>query len=268
MRSMWKRPGAACAALALMAALAAADPASGQGWSGGTIKGQVVFEGKVLPPNPPVNVNNDVKHCLSKGKILRNEIVVNSKNKGVRWVLVWLAPVKDFANPNNIPPIHPSLQKVPAKLEIDQPCCVFEPRVVAIREGTDLVFKNSAPVAHNVDAKGGALGPNFNVLIPPGKKHEVNNVKARLIPFSYGCSIHAWMKGWVGVFKHPYFTVTDADGKFEIKKAPPGKWRVILWHEKVGFVIQKSKEDRGKIVEVKNGGTTDLKKIMLSEVDD
>ncbi len=260
MRSIWRSPAGTWAVLAAL--LAAGPVVAAEGW--GTIKGQVVYDDKVLPPNPKVNVNNDVQHCLSKGPILANKLVVNPKNKGVRWVLVWLAPVNGFANPNNVPPIHPSLKKVPDKLEIDQPCCVFEPRVIGMREGTKLVFKNSAPVPHNVRAEGGAQGPNFNQLLPP-KKGEltVQNVTARLIPFSYSCSIHAWMKGWVGVFKHPYYAVTDADGKFEIKNAPAGTWRLILWQEEVGFVIQKSRDDRGKIIKVEGKGTTDLKTIKL-----
>ncbi len=256
MRSMWRRPGAACAALALVVVLFVAGTSAAAGW--GTITGQVTFEGQV-PANPQVVITADKEHCGSKGPIYRNELVVNKKNNGVRWVLVWLAPVKDFKDVNKVPPIHPALRQVPKKVELDQPCCVFEPRVIGIREGTELVYKNSAPIPHNVSLLGGSVGPNLNRLIPPGKQLEVQNVKARFLPFSYSCSIHAWMKGWVGVFKHPYFAVTDADGKFEIKNAPAGKWRLILWQEKVGFVVQKSPTDRGKIIEVKDKGTTTVK---------
>jgi hypothetical protein len=263
---MYTRPGAASAALAVALVLLISGPASAQGW--GTIKGQVVFSGKV-PPNPQVVITADKDHCSSKGPIHRNELVVNPKNKGVRWVLVWLAPVKDFNDVDKVPPIHPSLRKVPEKVEIDQPVCRFIPRMTAMREGTVLMYKNSAPVPHNVSINGGPLGPNLNQLLPAGKGELViKDVKARFIPFSFGCSIHVWMKGWIGVFKHPYYAVTDADGKFEIKDAPAGKWRLILWQEKVGFVIQKSPKDRGKIIEVKNKGTTDLKTIPFKDVED
>ena len=30
--------------------------------------------------------------------------------------------------------------------------------------------------------------------------------------------------------------MTDANGDFEIKDAPPGTWRLVVWHEKVGYL--------------------------------
>ena len=37
------------------------------------------------------------------------------------------------------------------------------------------------------------------------------------------------------IFDHPYYAVTDEDGKFEIKDAPAGNYRIVYWHENVGF---------------------------------
>jgi hypothetical protein len=39
------------------------------------------------------------------------------------------------------------------------------------------------------------------------------------------------MTGYVRVFDHPYYAVTDDDGNFEIKNAPAGKYRIVYWHE-------------------------------------
>jgi hypothetical protein len=296
-RSTWKRPGATIAVLALAGLLftsvacdrrpddetgqpapapaqaaartvtvAATALAADDNW--GTITGQVVWQGKA-PPNPEVNITNDKDHCASKGPILRNDLIVNKKNNGVRWTLVWLAPVKDFKDPDKVPPIHPSLAKVPAKVEIDQPVCIFVPRMTAMREGSELVFKNSAPVPHNVSVNGAPLGPTDNKLLPAKTGIlAFKDVKARFMPFSYSCSIHPWMKGWIGVFKHPYTAVTDEDGKFEIKNAPVGNWRLILWHEKVGWVVFKNTNDIGKVIAVKPKGKTDAGKIEMKETDD
>jgi plastocyanin len=264
MRLMWTRSAAACAVLALVGVLCANGAATAAGW--GTVKGQVIFNGKV-PANPEVTITADKDHCSSKGPIHRNELVINKKNKGVRWVLVWLAPVKNFRDVSQVPPIHPSLKQVPAKVTIDQPVCRFIPRMTAMREGTTLVYTNTAPVSHNVSIQGGELGPNLNQLLIPKKGELVcKDVKARLMPFSYNCSIHAWMKGWVAVFKHPYYAVTDENGNFEIKNAPAGKWRLMLWQEKVGWVIFKNKDNIGKIITVKDKGTT-TEKIQLKDED-
>jgi hypothetical protein len=244
-----------CALLAGAAVLAAPVPVASRHW--GTIEGRVVFAGTSIPANPAVRVAKDKEHCLSKGPIKRNELVVNPKNRGVRWVLVWLAPVKDFRDLTKLPPIPHSLKNVSSKkVEIDQSVCQFVPRTLGIREGTTLVFKNSAPVAHNVNVQGGVTGPNFNVLLPRTGVWEVKDVKARLLPLCFSCSIHHWMRGWVGVFKHPYFAVTDQDGKFEIKAAPVGRWRLMVWQEKVGWVIYRGKNDIGRIITVKGNRTT------------
>ena len=50
-------------------------------------------------------------------------------------------------------------------------------------------------------------------------------------PIQYKCTIHGWMTGYVRIFDHPYYAVTDENGKFEIKNAPAGKFRIVYWHE-------------------------------------
>src|SRR5947207_433926 len=107
MKYLLHRTGMAVAALALAAVLCAPGAAGAQGW--GTVKGQVVFGGGAIPPNDKANVDKDQAHCLAKGDILRNELVVNPKNKGVRWVLVWLTDPSDSSKAAWDKPIHPSL---------------------------------------------------------------------------------------------------------------------------------------------------------------
>ena len=58
---------------------------------------------------------------------------------------------------------------------------------------------------------------------------------AERFPIEVSCSIHHWMKCWVRVFDHPYFAVTDDNGKFEIKYAPKGKLRLFIWQETGGI---------------------------------
>lgn len=251
-------------AVALICALFLVNsPAQAQGW--GTIKGKVVWDGGDVPEPEKANVDKDQPHCLSKGAIFKDEIVVNKKNKGVRWVLVWLTDPKTAKNPKFVPPIHPSLKEVKGPVEIDQPCCIFEPRVIGMRTGQGLVVRNSAPIPHNfkIDSIGG--GPVANPLLPPGGKSEVEGFVPTTVPTLYTCSIHAWMKGYIGVFPHPYFAVTNEDGEFEIKNAPAGKFRLMVWQEKAGWVIidPKNPVNRGKVIQVKSGDTTDVGSIPL-----
>jgi hypothetical protein len=238
------------AGLALAAPAGRAAAADDQKW--GTIKGQIVLAGDVPAPKQ-VDVNKDQEHCLSKGPIFSEEWVVNTKNKGVEWVYVWLQPVPDEANPTakKEMPINPALKAVPDKpVVLDQPCCKFEPHALALREGQTLIAKNSAPIAHNVNWTGGIANPGNNVIVPPSGQVEIKDLKAARFPVAVSCNIHPWMKGWVRIFDHPYFAVTDADGNFEIKNAPAGAYNLVVWHEGAGYRDRKPVEVNGKKVQI------------------
>ena len=100
-----------------------------------------------------------------------------------------------------------------------------------------MVIKNSAPVPHNAKWTSRENG-EINPLLPAGGQFQVQNpLKAERFPINVECSIHPWMKAYVWVFKHPYFAVTDDDGKFEIKDAPVmnGKLRLVAWQDN-GFL--------------------------------
>lgn len=223
----------------------------------GTVQGSVVFKGPI-PAAKNVAVNKDEGHCLQKGPIPDESWVINPKNQGIRWTVVWLEPEKG-ASPLKI---HPSLAKPKEdKVFIDQPCCKFEPRVLAMQEGQILVVKNSAPVAHNVNYTS-IRNPSNNVLVPAGGEHQIPPLKADRLPMSIKCDIHGWMRGYVRIYNHPYFAITDADGKFEIKNAPAGKYRLVSWQETAGWG-QGGRE--GVEVTIKGGGTIDMK-LELKEV--
>jgi plastocyanin len=205
---------------------------SDSGW--GTIHGQVVFAGSLVPAPKAIDVNKDQDHCLAKGPIYSDELVVNPVNRGVRWAFVWLAPETKSSPPLAI---HPSLKEIKEKqLSVDQPHCMFEPHALALREGQEVVFKNSAPINHNVHWTGHPLkNPGGNRIVSPGQSLNVENLKADRFPILVTCDIHGWMKGYLRVFDHPYFAVTDQDGKFEIKLAPAGKCRLVVWQD-LGWV--------------------------------
>jgi plastocyanin len=247
---------AAAGVLALFAAAAA----QADGW--GTIKGQVVWDGKEAPKRAPVNVTKDQGDCEKNGKLFEDKLVVNPKNKGVRWCLVYLMNEKGFEKDI---PIKPNLKELKTKtVELDQPCCQFEPHMLAMREGQTLIVKNSATISHNVNIVGGAKPPNVNQIVPAGGKFTVEDIKARPIPIMVKCDIHPWMGGRIAVLKNPYFAVTDADGNFEIKDAPAGDFRLVIWHEEAGWVIGDAKPTRnGKKITIKAGETTDLGKVPM-----
>jgi hypothetical protein len=253
----WKIRPALVGAVALLSALSPA--ARAEGW--GTITAQVVVDGDV-PEREKIKVTKDQEACLAKGDLLSEDYVVNPKNKGVKNVIVWLIDATDAKKKL---PIHPRLANVKLPpVEIDQPCCQFIPHVAAMREGQDLIFKNSAMIAHNVHLIAvGTKGPNMNFILPAGgqKKLDAEEVPAQRLPITVQCDIHPWMSARIGVFAHPYFAVTDADGKFTIKDAPAGDWRIVLWQESKGWVTG---DKTGLAVTVADGKTMDLGQIKFT----
>lgn len=257
MRRLWFSSTAALvAAIFAASAGAAADPA----WA--TLKGTIQFPaGKPVPERKKLEVSQDKAHCLSKGDILDESLVVNPKNRGIQNVVVWLRP--DNTDPKAKLPanaIHPDdAKRKPATVVIDQPCCMFVHRITTARVGDTIVAKNSAPVAHNFFWTSGNNG-ELNQTIPKESELKLPEpLKAETSPISFKCTIHPWMAGYVRVFDNPYYAVTDADGKFTIKNAPVGKYRLVVWQEKEGYLGGRTGRF-GIPIEIK-GPETDLKPI-------
>ena len=180
------------------------------------------------------------------------------KNRGVRNVVVWLRPDdKDPKSKFTPAQIHPDdAKRKPAEVVIDQPCCMFVKRVTTARPGDTLVVKNSAPVAHNFFWSSGNNG-EYNITVPKMEKWTMpEKIAAESPPIQYKCTIHGWMTGYVRIFDHPYYAVTDEDGKFEIKNAPAGKFRIVYWHE--NGIRGGAKGRAGDVIEIA-GPVTELK---------
>ena len=50
------------------------------------------------------------------------------------------------------------------------------------------------------------------------------------------CDVHPWMVSHIGVVEHPWFAISDGQGRFSIEGVPPGTYEVTAWHETLGEV--------------------------------
>ena len=119
-----------------------------------------------------------------------------------------------------------SLHK-PQKRIIDQRNLKFIPTVVAIMVGESVDFPNNDKSWHNVYSKGGANDFDLG-LYPPGKSRSKKFGKpgvSRIL-----CNAHPNMEAFIVVKDHPFFSVTDSRGNYEIKNVPLGRVRVQIWH--------------------------------------
>jgi len=222
----------------------------------GDVVGQVIIDGDA--PTLPLKVKKGdagVKDpsCCAAQDIENDELVVNSKNKGVKNVFVYLKTV-DKAS------IHESLRKSKdAQVVFDQKGCKFEPHALVLRSDQEVVVKSDDPIQHNTHTYPFLNQPQ-NTLIGANERGGVTfpkHAQKEKLPFEVKCDIHPWMRAWWLVVDHPYATITDADGKFKLEKLPEGEHKLVIWQEKVGYV------EKELAITVKANSQTDLKQVKL-----
>jgi hypothetical protein len=225
-----------------------------EGW--GSVKGQVIFGGAALPTPQKLNVVSDQNHCLAKGDLTDQTWMIDPQSKGVANIVAFILPERGEKLP-----IHDSVKDMSNEYVLDQPYCTFTPHVFALRAGQTMKAKNPDPVPHNVVIKG--LRNDINVQVAPGTEKTLT-LQPESNAMALSCGSHPWMKGYGWCFDHPYFAVTDKDGKFEIKNIPAGARKFILWHEKDGYLPGFSKKSgEQKILTITDGGTIDLGQIKI-----
>jgi plastocyanin len=115
-------------------------------------------------------------------------------------------------------------------VQLDQNGCHYAPHVLGIQVNQKLSITNSDATQHNIHPTP-KLNPEWNQTQSNGQG-PIEKTFARaetLIPVK--CNQHPWMKAYIGVLKHPLFSVSKEDGTYTISNVPPGKYTVIAWRE-------------------------------------
>jgi plastocyanin len=116
---------------------------------------------------------------------------------------------------------------------LDQKGCQYHPHVMGIMVGQAYRILNSDGILHNVHALP-KINKAFNRAMPPTVKEATATFDKAEDIFHIKCDVHPWMSAYVGVFTHPFFSVTGADGKFTISGLDPGTYEITAWHERLG----------------------------------
>ena len=133
------------------------------------------------------------------------------------------------------------------RTEMKQENETFIPRTLAVTKGSTVDFPNDDPFFHNVFSLSGAA--NFNLgRYPRGQTRSQTFNKAGVVKVY--CQIHSHMSATILVFDHPFFTIPELDGTFELPNLPSGDYVVVGWHERVG--------ERAASVHVEHGKTTSV----------
>ena len=125
----------------------------------------------------------------------------------------------------------PTTAVAPMRAEIRQRNEDFVPRVVAITVGSTVDFPNDDSIYHNVFSL--SRTKTFDLgRFPKGKSRGETFDKPGVVKVF--CQIHSHMSATVLVFDHPWFTIPDEHGNFDLSGVPPGTHQITAWHERLG----------------------------------
>lgn len=186
---------------------------------GGNLIGQVRWVG-ARPPMEPLPVTKDQGAC---GQTTPFPALSIGEGGGVSHTFVF---VDGITQGRAFPAV--SDANTPT---IDQAQCVYTPRVAGVGLRRPIAFRNSDGVLHNVHSFFEDGQSWFNIAQPTRGTVSRRTAERPGIVRVVCDAGHTWMTSYVHVMAHPYFAVTDGEGRFRIEGLPPGQHTVRAWHE-------------------------------------
>ena len=181
----------------------------------GTVSGTIRLDGAVKVDTTAITIDQKVcgTHVPS---------AIEATATGLGDVIVWIADAKSG-----------KALPVERRIELSSEDCELDPRVQATVSGSTVNVFNDDKALHKLVFLDAATGdtiqrmPFFNtgqVVASEKLAKTVGIVEVR-------CVQHPWSRAYIATFDHPYFAVTEKDGRFRIDSLPPGKYTVMVWHE-------------------------------------
>ncbi len=190
--------------------------------NGGSISGQVKFQGTAPAPKA-LEVTKDKEVC-GQHEIKDEELVVGGGG-GLQNAVVSIATI--------------SKGKVmePGNPVLDQKGCVYIPHVSLFPAGATIKINNDDGILHNIHTYS-TKNPPINRAQPKFKK-TIEEKFSQPEVIKVTCDAHGWMMGWLVAQDHPYYAKTDADGNYKLTDVPAGEYELKVWHSKLGEKTQK-----------------------------
>ncbi|MEI6669539.1 MAG: carboxypeptidase regulatory-like domain-containing protein [Acidobacteriota bacterium] len=104
----------------------------------------------------------------------------------------------------------------------------FVPHVLPVTVGTTVDFPNADLTFHNVFSLSKIKSFDLG-RYAKGLSKSVRFDRPGVVQVF--CDIHSHMRGFVLVFAHRFFAVTDVAGRYRIGRVPPGSYTLAVWYE-------------------------------------
>ncbi len=205
------------------ASFVAASMWPGVAGAASSITGVVTFDGKA-PTLPPLAMAADPACAKKHSTPVASEMLILGSGSTMGNIMVCVS--KGLPSGKTFP-----APKTP--VVFDQNGCQYKPHVIGVMAGQPYKILNSDGIVHNVHALPKINTP-FNKPMPAALKETTVTFEKPEANFQVKCDVHPWMTAYVGVFNHPFFSVTAADGKFTISGLDPGTYEITAWHERLG----------------------------------
>lgn len=217
----------------LIAAFLLSASVSTTSWAG-SVTGSAMFDG-TPPKMKEIKMESDPYCALQHPQAVLKETAVIGANGGLKYVFIYVKEGEELTAMID----NQEIQTPATPVVLDQKGCHYEPHVFGIMVGQPLEIKNSDQTLHNIHAmptSGGA----FNIGMPgkPEPWSLKKTFKAKEIMVPIKCDVHSWMSSYAGVLDHPFYSVTDGQGNFNIDGLPPGEYVIEAWHEKLGAQVE------------------------------
>lgn len=192
----------------------------------GAIAGRISLDGR--PPRHDTTLTGD-DASVCGARVLDGSVVTSGRY--LEGALVWVSDVR-------------AGEPLPAKRRTDLQIvrCQFVPRMLALVQGTTINLQSKDDAVHRtrfysesgdsllsrmLTVNRWAVVPSARIAADPGF------VRVRLTQ-------HQFVRGFVAVFDHPYFAVTNRYGRYRIRGLPAGTYHVRVWHERGGDPIERT----------------------------
>jgi hypothetical protein len=187
----------------------------------GAIKGTISFVGTPQEPRRLDTSADPICEQVNPGQTDEWYVVTNQKLANV---VVYIRGESlngySFTAPSN-------------EVTLEHKGCRYVPHVLGVQTQQTVRVLNNDPTTQNTHATP-KNNPDWNQSQPAAAAALELRFASPEMFVPMKDNQHPWEHAYIGVFPHPFFSVSNTDGSYEISGIPPGQYVVVAWHEKLG----------------------------------